>query len=111
MENVQEKSLFDDLVSADEPTPVIEQIENEAIEEIDDVSEDDVEVQEPVVDTNEVEEPSNENAEEVDDRVEALYELLLENQIVAKNDGFKPTLENLQGVIESSPEQYFLQAA
>ena len=111
MENVQEKSLFDDLVSADEPTPVFEQIENEAVEEVNDVSEDDVEVPEPNAGFVETEEPSNENAEEVDDRVEALYELLLENQIVAKNDGFKPTVENLQGVIESLPEQYFLQAA
>ena len=107
MENEQEKSLFDDLVSADEPTL----IEDETVEEVNDDSEVIDEVQEPVTEPAEIEEDSNENAEEVDDRVEALYELLLENQIVAKNDGFKPTVENLQGVIESLPEQYFLQAA
>lgn len=110
MENVQEKSLFDDLVSADEPTPVIEQIENEAIEESNDVSETDVEVQESDVEPIETEEPSNETAEK-DSRVEALYELLLENQIVAKKDDFNPTLDNLQEVLEELPEQFFLQAA
>ena len=114
MENVQEKSLFDDLVSFDEPINLEadEQVETDRDENIDnsDIQTDEVEDREE--DTNETDESvSEDNSEETDDRVEALYELLIENRVIAKQKDFKPTLDNLQGVLENLPEQYFLKAA
>lgn len=114
MENVQEKSLFDDLVSFDEPINVEldEQAETDRDEDIDnsDIQTDEIEDREE--DTNDTDESvSEDNEEETDGRVEALYELLIENRVIAKQKDFKPTLENLQGVLENLPEQYFLKAA
>ena len=106
MENEQEKSLFDDLVAFDEPTPILDE-EQDINESVDDVVDNDTELVEDEVG----EEVVSEEAIEEDNRVEALYELLIENQIVAKNDDFKPTLDNLQELVESLPEQYFLKAA
>lgn len=114
MENVQEKSLFDDLVSFDEPIEIEtdEQVEIDRSEDIDssDVQSDEIEDREDDTDET-VESVSEDNEEETDGRVEALYELLIENRVIAKQNDFKPTLDNLQGVLENLPEQYFLKAA
>lgn len=100
------KSLFDDLISADKPVNVFEQEEETTDqEETVDESTDAIDESE-----NTDGEDHNEESIEIDDRVKALYDILVDSNIIGDIDDFKPTVDNFQNLVDQLPEHFFMRA-
>ena len=85
-------SLFDDLIPYDDPTP----------------QDDNLEVDE--VPTEETEDVSQAEDEDIDDRADALYNYLVESSMISAREGFRPTTENMTEILDSLPEELFTTA-
>lgn len=94
---MEEKSLFDDIIGIDDIVP-----KDDAVNITD--SEESQEEQEEADGEEEQESPLD--IEDADDRVMALYELMLENKFIDKVEDFKGTLDDLEKIIHELPERY-----
>lgn len=95
---MEKKSLFDDLLSFDEPVNLEEPVDKGVTEE------------EAVEDTPEEVEASTDDEVEEDERVKVLYDILVDSNIIAEDEEFQPTVENFESLVSELPEQMFLQA-
>lgn len=91
------KSLFDDLISVDEPVKVLE-------DTVDETPVDTIPDTDPTP-------PSEEEEEvEVDERVNVLYDILVDTGTIDKVEGFVPTVESFEELVEQLPEHFFMKA-
>jgi len=93
---MEKKSLFEDLVSFDEPVNLEEPTEGK-----------DPEIQEP--NEEPVDESESTNVEE-DDRVKVLYYIMVDSNIIEADEEFKPTVENFEELVSVLPEHFLAQA-
>lgn len=95
---MEKKSLFDDLLSFDEPVNLEEPVDKGVTEE------------EPNEDTPEEVEASTNDEVEEDERVKVLYDILVDSNIIPEDEEFQPTVENFESLVSELPEQMFMQA-
>ena len=86
------KSLFDDLIGENEPLPVEQEVEETPVKE------------------EETEETGSDEDYQVDDRVKVLYDILVDTNVIDSVEGFQPTVEHFEELVESLPEHFFMQA-
>lgn len=91
------KSLFDDLISVDEPIKVLE----DTVE---------VTTEDTIPDNDSTLPSKGEEEVEVDERVNVLYDILVDTGTIDKIEGFVPTVESFEELVEQLPEHFFMQA-
>ncbi len=96
------KSLFEDLIGFDEAKPLTDDIPEQETqgEEVETSGE------EPESDT-EGEEESTEVV--ADERVEALYQFLVNEEFISEREDFKGTTQELEEILTDLPRQYFME--
>jgi len=105
------KSLFEDLIAADEPQLILPDDEDAPpTEEPKDAPSDDERGNNPPATEEESSETSEEETEETDDRAVALYNFLKEQELIEGDTEFSGKPSDLVDILESLPDAMFMRA-